>query len=381
MEKTPNIEREKPQQLSDVIADYLVAQQILNELSDNGMRFLDASEQRAINHLELVTQKLSEKNGRKISTNQVLQTVATRLIDRKESGTPPKNPVDRSELKNLKQVIKREHILGLGERITDQIENSRIGGSLADANKQIEFAFARAYVDARPVFEAKGNYLDETARTEKLRDLSNLFNGMRHEAAFKEIIYEFNSDESAIFNVIETGREDELQGVDLKIGAHVVRDSDGSFRYPTAEEIQSGAIQTVEVPIDIKASQEAVNARLRQRSKYDYEDTGSLVMWSQIYNDDFRLGISSEDGQEEPVLKYDKDNARTYLSHSEQIEAMKRISEDGPLTYEYKGATVKPPALEARYEAIKAQILEYIADSDRRPLGRVAINIPVKSVA
>jgi hypothetical protein len=378
----------KTTELEDIVGDYLVASQLIDEIESHSVLFLRNDDMKILADPErALRQVIEEIDGEAALTNKtILSEITLDTIARRRDYDGPHQFIsarDRDRASEIRKTIKKNYILPLGENLRKKIEESSSHVTVGQARQRISSAFNAAQVNNRLVFEAAGSYTDTTVQRARLEELDNLFYGMRSELAIKELILEYNFDEStAVFDIIEATPDDELNGVDLFLDTKVMYDSRGWWRYPTPDEIQQNKCQTIRVPVDVKATQKAVDETMEERRQSGYANKkgNSLVLWSQFHNEDFRLYLP--DGKDsQPILKPNELDAEVFLNYDTSLAALRKIDGNTNIRYIRSGQKIKPPSLSKRYGNIQEQILEYIKVNHIPPrrLGKSAIAAMIKA--
>lgn len=375
-------------ELEDIVGDYLVARQLLDEIDSYSVLFLRNDDAKILaDSKQALRQVVEEIDGETAPTNKtILSEITLDTIVRRRDYDGPHQFIsarDQDRASEVRKIIKKNYILPLGENLREKIEESSSHVTVGQARQKISSAFNAAQVNNRSVFEAAGNYADATVQRARLEELDNLFYGMRSELAIKELILEYNFDENtAVFDIIETTPDDELKGVDLFLDTKVIYDSRGWWRYPTSDEVQQGKCQTIRVPVDVKATQKAVDETMEERRQSGYADKkgNSLVLWSQFHNEDFRLYLP--DGKDsQPILKPNELDAEVFLNYDTSLAALRKIDGDTNIRYIRSGQKIKPSSLSKRYGNIQEQVLEYIKANHIPPrrLGKSAMDAMIKA--
>lgn len=363
LERLPVAETLRRDSARIAIEDYILATQFLAEVaSGTATNHLDDREMKCLNNVEGYIDRYTQKNpDKKILPGDVLRSAFKSMISRRNTAISPQNPINRTELKDLRHNLKTDYVLGLGEKLKDYIDSGRVK-NIGEAKTKLRLLFSEAYVRQRKVLEPAGLYSNNAFQQEKIRDVENLFNGMRHELAFEEMVYEGNAEEvDNLFEIEETGRSEELQGIDMRLLAKVMLGPDGKYHFPSTEDEFDRCAHLAKVNIDVKASEKAVDEALKQRQHFGHDKdlNQPLIMWSHVYNDDFRLDLV--DGR--PSLEYSPNEALLYLSTGAngQLSVMRQLDKVPGLTYRLpSGGSMHPENFEYRYQDIKNKILDYI---------------------
>lgn len=349
------------------VEDYIIATEFLSELTGQNLdKYIDKNE---IDMFKM--NKDSDEDENEKPSTYDLQAVFHQARKRKQNSTFADDPLNRRDSSELKRSLKTNYILGLGEKLTSYIESGSVK-NFGEARRNIRTLFDSAYVSQRKFLELINLYGNTEFRQSKIRDIERLFNGMRHELAFKEMIYEGNVKEKGELFTFEdddkdidlkTQRKKELEGVDMSLNTKLILDKNGNYRFPVTEEEYSSYTHEAIVDIDVKASKTAADKAMEKRARYHYDkkEGESLIMWSHVYNDDFRLDM--DDGL--PILGYDRNEEPVYLglgqNGSEQMSIMHKLDKNFNLKYkDENGMRFHPETFEERYRDIKRQLLFYI---------------------
>ena len=380
VESVPELERSERENARIAVEDYLLATQFLSEIDSRAVTdYLEMAEMKGLSDVDGFIERRARKDpATKLLPGDVLRIVFKNVIERRDSLTPPKRPVDRSQVSQIRRDLKTNYVLGLGERLKSYIDAGEVK-NIGKAKGKIRALFDGAYLRQRKPLESVGRYSDNEFRQSKIQEIENLFNGMRHELAFEEMIYEGNADEAdSLFEIEDTGRTEELQGIDMRLLAKVFLGADGKYHFPSTAEEFARCDSQAKINLDIKASEKAVAESLKRRQQAGYDDTPgqSLIMWSHVYNDDFRLDLV--DGR--PSLEYGPDEALLYLSvgsnNDGQLSIMRRLDEAPGLTYRIpEKAPFHPENFNTRYQNIKKQLLDYI-NTNQGVVGLIDPNSP-----
>lgn len=368
----PEPEKEKLEQepITRAMAEYLLATRLLSEIKERDLsNFIDKED------LSPYESGLAKDDGdkripkdEKIININSLELIYKKANERRDKSIRPNLPLNFAEIKTLKHDLKINHVLKLGEILKDYLDNKEVR-NINDAKKMIAQQVQSASVNIMSILKLSRKS-DKDFTKSKINEISNLFNGMRHESAFKEMIFEGNStEEGYLFDIEETDYDDDLHGIDMRIVAQVLSDQNGNYYFPsTAEEFEQ-ANTIAKIDIDIKASEDAVDKALHARKKtnHDSEKGQPLIMWSHVYNDDFRLDLS----EGRPTLGYSRDEALLYFKYSDkrdgQLDAMKRLHESPYLKYHDASRDyLHPDNFDERYAKIKSKLLNHINEGNAK---------------
>lgn len=368
----PEPEKEKLEQepITRAMAEYLLATSLLSEMKERDLsNFIDKED------LSLYESGLAKADGdkrtpkdEKIINENSLELIYRKATERRDKSIRPNLPLNFAEIKTLKYDLKINHVLELGEILKDYLDNKKVR-NINDAKKMIAQQVQFASANIRPYLKLSVKS-DKDFTQSKINEISNLFNGMRHESAFEEMIFEGNStEEGNLFDIEETDYDDDLHGIDMRIVAQVLSDQNGNYYFPsTAEEFEQ-ANTIAKIDIDIKASENAVDNALysRKKTNHDSEKGQPLIMWSHVYNDDFRLDLS----EGKPSLGYSKEEALLYFKYGAnsdgQLDAMKRLHESPNLRYhDASGNYLHPDNFDERYAKIKSKLLNHINEGNAK---------------
>jgi len=281
--------------------------------------------------------------------NYLLMAIHNNVLERVKNHEFPGGRTGESDMSQLKHCLKTNYIIGLNQKIAEYIEEA---GQKNNNIGQLHGVLAEYLIEAEPSDPniLKLENLNTRFNTQaNLHTIGNIISGMRHEAAFKELVYEMPD---GVIEVIETDNEFDSHGVDLILSVKLSKrgNPDGSPNFASAYDIQSDDFIEVELPVDIKSTKESATNELADQLNFT-DRPDHWIMWSHIYQSDFRLAVD-EDGL--PELKYSSDKSPIYLNIQEQIAAMRKL---GNTKYHEKGETFFPEYLDMRIDEIKHDIL------------------------
>ncbi|MDK2899455.1 MAG: hypothetical protein PWQ10_642 [Patescibacteria group bacterium] len=279
------------------------------------------------------------------------------VVRRKKEGLSPNKVATRGGLGNLWYVLKTDYIMSLGKEITEYIdsagkENNKISCIYEKLVKEFNIASLTSSVYADLGLENINTSFDSQ---DDLNEIYDYVEGMRHEAAFKELICEM---EDGVIEIVETDENDDARGIDVILLAKISLqpDPEGLFKFASDEEIEADSYSEMGLPVDIKSSKTSVRISLDNIKMLSHSDIYRWVMWSHVYDDDFRLSLI--DGFAK--LGCSKEEASIYLDYYKQFAAMKDKSFSSIRYHDKNGNSFRPRTLERRLKDIKREVLEGI---------------------
>jgi hypothetical protein len=340
--RRPEIDDSQYDQLGECMIGYLEGCRALDDFK-NYRQYLDKGETSQLLEIENTDASSRDKN-------YYLMQIHDRVLGRAkgEDKVSSKGTISDREFTELKHTLKTGYIMNLNEEIADYIDSANNGdnkiGKLR-SHLASKFAYATSYFlnkDIKKLTNLDTNFDNK----ENLYAIFNVIEGMRHEAAFKELIYEIPED---LFEVVETGKGADSHGVDLILKSKISKQktSKNQYGFASPDEIKAGDFIEMDLPMDIKSTEDAAARALFEQLSY----RDHWVMWSHIYREDFRL--SMEDGF--PDICYTPDESPVYLKYDEQIAAMRNLS--NIRYFDSSGERFKPASLDARIEDIKKEVL------------------------
>lgn len=359
------IDKKERDPITKPLAQYVLATSFLSEIKENNLHeFIDKNDLRLLATQKSDANDVGQSESEKTLSESPLETIFRKTVERQSKSIRPNMPLNFEELKQFKFDLKINYVLDLGEMLKDYLNGKEVA-NIGQAKSKLGSVFQTAFMNLKSSLNSVGKYNDQFAQS-KMRDLENLFNGMRHESAFEEMISEGNASEvDNLFEIEDTDYEDELHGIDMRIASKVLIDENGKYFFPSTIEEFEQAHTIAKLDIDIKASENAVEKALyaRRKSNHDGEKGQPLILWSHVYNDDFRLDLS----EGRPTLGYSPDEAQLYFRYSDrkdgQLDAMKRLDEVPNLKYhDASGNYLHPDDFDKRYARIKQKLIDHIND-------------------
>lgn len=337
-----------------IMVGYLEGSKALNDFKDN-REFLDNDE------LELLL-SIDESNTDATNRNYYLMQIHEKILQRKRDNLRPNAPATQQSFTDIKHNLKTNYVMDLNGMVTDYIDSAtksdNHASALYDTLRKVYAYSIDPIVDLTDNLPILERYFSNAiTRKNNLEGLYSLATGMRHEEGFKELMYEMDATtDPMLFDVVETDDDDDSHGIDLILNVRLSKKllPDGSFQLASDKELDSGDVIEKPLPIDIKSTKKAaMTARESQKNQYNI---GHWVMWSHIYNQDFRLSYDEDEGSQ---MNYTADEAPIYLKYDEQIEAMKNL---GRVRYfdPENGGTFLPETLDERTKMIKSDVLQGI---------------------
>lgn len=257
------------------------------------------------------------------------------------------------ELKRVKNFVNSEYIVDVNKKIYKYIHNIK---SPEKNNFKMFRNFLAVQMDiASSNSKDINNELSLFDLRKEDYDTKMIFdavNGMRHEAAFRDLLKEIPD----VIDFRDSTNLEDSKGVDLIVKAKISNKMNdfGYYDYATPDEIASDDFKILELPIDVKSTKRRAEEALLREVNSGYK-LDHWVMWSNIYPEDFLLDIDDKNR-----VKYYKniDKATLLLNKEKQIAAMERL---GGIQYERtNGEMLRPASLEKRLRRIKDEVLNGI---------------------
>lgn len=348
----PEISEGHKDRLEDCIIGYLVAADALVDFKTTGCSFLGSQEVRKLLDVNNATASSDEEK------NDCLIKLYDNFLKRTKDANEaiPQVAVNDIELFELKHCLKTNYIMNLNQEIADYIDS--IGQKDNNIGK-LKTALARHLLIASSsllrgsnseVFNSV-NYGDE----EHLKRIYSIIEGMRHEASFKELVYEMTGDD--LVEIIDTNKEDDSRGVDLILRVKISMEAatDNKYTFASSKDIKDGQFIEVDLPIDIKSTKNAADKVLA--NELSYPTPNHWVMWSNIYREDFRLSFDLDHKSE---IGYSPSESPIFLNYDEQLAIMRNIDETNIKYKDADGDLFAPPNIATRINNIKKDILNGI---------------------
>lgn len=320
-------------QLNESMIGYIVARNAISDFKKFG-EFLDVDE---VSHFL----EMTADDSKKVNTIEELMQIHDSTLARVISGTPSGNMLTNGQLKQFQTILKVDYVMNMNETITDRID---FEGHHGKGTQYLRIKLAESYANIRPaIIEGVKEFknLNMTIGSEKylgkLDEFYEIFQGMRHESAFKQIIRSL-PDKS--FEIIETDKLHDAHGIDFFLKARISkkRKPNGEYQFANTKEIISDEYIDKVIPIDLKSNKDTARKRLGENVMYwriNKIIPDNWVMYSHIEDDDFRrcindsgdsglldgkvdtpVFISSEDGKQISAMKMSKNGK---ISRYDQI--------------------------------------------------------------
>lgn len=260
------------------------------------------------------------------------------------------NRLDIEKIKSVLHIIKTDYISSLRHAIGDIVKYEKV--DYQSLKKILDLVFLKSKDFIYSSEEDVSKHFDYEADQEFL---SSLIQGIRHEEAFKELVYEADG----IMEVVETDEEQDYLGTDviLKTKLSKKKTKDGLYQYASSGEVESGRYEERAIRIDVKSNPYSSKiAKFNEVVKKNPSNLDHWVMWSNVYNEDFRLSMI--DGV--PGFGYDPKNGAVYLKLDEQIAAMRGLNRASIYYVNQYGEKIIPPTLDDRIINIKREVLRGI---------------------
>ncbi len=294
-----------------------------------------------------------------LEKNYFLMQIHNKILERSKHEESPKNIINYKDYNDLKHFLKTDFIMEFNDQISSLIDSAADSdktNNIENLRKKIGRSLSTAPVLYGRYFSVLKNinndYLGQKAYEKRFTTIDGVIEGMRHELAFKELIFEL---EDGTVEIEEVDREHDSRGTDYILKVKVSKNMpEGKYIYASNSEIESNKFIEMELPIDIKSSSFAAGealSELYRQTNYGENEIDHWVMWSHIYPQDFRLSI--DDGKAD--LSYTKDEAKIYLQYNEQIFAMRDLSD---IRYIGGGEEFIPYSMNQRLSSIKKEILK-----------------------
>lgn len=259
------------------------------------------------------------------------------------------NRISENKFSRLKHILKVDYIMSLNGQITEYLNSvSSTNNSIGKLKTALAVYYKSAIVGLADVGYVKSDQshlrFDDLSEFNKIYDV---IEGMRHEAAFKELISEI---EDGSVEVMETTDEADSHGIDMVLKVKLSRNSKEIERQTiaSASDIENDNYFEVYLPVDIKSTEFSANMTLEKQKSFN----DHWVIWSNIYKEDFKLSYTKSG----PFFKYKENDAPIFLSINEQLKAMQELESSG-LYYEGENGGFKPPNIKRRIYMIKKEIL------------------------
>jgi len=323
------------------IISYFESRKIMRCLNEYGT-FIEKNDL-----LRLENPEKTDSVGEVYNLIQVKNAIADRINSHTEASYEDR--ASNKDLKKYKHYIKTKYYVGFNRKIAEFIEsvndnNNNFAELRKNLDDELRLASTKTMNSNNELSGVKLSY--EKA---PMRDIYNIVNGMRHEAAFKELISEIVD---GTLDYEESNPEQDSLGFDVILRAKISNELDlnGLFKYASETEILEGDYKIKCLPVDIKSSEntaKVVLCNLLKRSTTDH-----WAMWSKVHPEDFRLYLNSCGN---PEVEKDKNMTSLFLSHELQIKAMRAIKD---VTYYGKYGSFTPDPLDKRLEIIKQETLD-----------------------
>ncbi len=311
-------------------------------LKSMDFRWIDARELAALQDLKQLKSGDNYQRNKALVVAQIYNNAQSRQ-DQKQS---PQQALDQNQKSELKTLIKEQYIMPFNHYIRESIDSLPLKENYIS---KFETRIRRYYSHAMSSRQVQADLLGRTRQeiNQKAQDdlncLISLYNGMRHELAFRELLTEI--DEQDLFRVLDVTPEDDAKGKDWFVAAKVTTNVNGDYIYPTQADIASNNFKNIIVPIDIKSNAtEALTARKKQEAR----KSDSLTLWSHVYKKDF--GLSYQDGVVEEEHHFAFRSMFLVTGANSALEAIKNL----------KGTGINRPDAKRRYQSIKNQIINWI---------------------
>lgn len=306
-------------------------------------RYLDADEVNFLLNVDEIDPITADKN-------YYLMQIHDRVLGRVEDNVRPKHQVNELDFRGLNHFLKTDYIMNLNEAIDTYI--SSVSSKINKIDQLKDKLAAGLFSTNTDYFNkdiSKLSHLDKNfVNNKNLNEIYRVIDGMRHEEAFKEMIFEMQDD---AFEVIETDKVKDSHGIDLilRLKLSKLKTADGQYKIAEAQEIENGEFIETDLPIDVKSNRKRVDELRRNQQSYNGRPD-HWIMWSHVYRDDFRLSVHNGTS----VLRYKLSESPIYLNIGEQFAAMKNL---GSVSYvDYNGKEFKPEPLSDRLINIKQEI-------------------------
>lgn len=328
-------------QLGDFMVGYIEGVNANNDFKLLG-KYIDGDEMDFLLNINQVDADVADKN-------YYLMQIHDRVIGRYRSHQFPQKTADFDRLSDLRHSLKTNYIMNLNHEVADYIDS--VGSKVNNIGQLIEKLSVGFLKTNTKSFEKDLSGLSNIDKRyfsdENFEKILWIIEGMRHEAAFKEMIYEMPDD---VIEIDDADGNEDSHGIDVKLKVKLSsnRTNDGQYKYASKKEVSDGSFIEKELPVDIKAS--ADKAKKDLEKQLSYPNPNHWVMWSHVYRQDFRLAVDYG----ETMIAYKNGEEPIYLKYDEQIAAMRKLDK---IKYLNKGEKFQPESLDDRLMDIKREIL------------------------